>query len=99
MDKGTLTPRTNKEVAAMRFSGNFGQPDGFGSVLLASIRESGDLCLTLDFLLNGKEMMWSVMLTNDQRTALAGFLNRYHPRLYEVCDGATPTVPVAPEAK
>ena len=86
MNKGTLTPRSNDEIEAMRFSGAFGQSDGFGSILTASVRRSGELCLTLEFKPGPGDAnsFWSVMLTNDQRHALAGFLNRYHPRLYEV---------------
>lgn len=85
MNKGTLTPRTNDEVEAMRFSGGFGQPDGFASVLTASVRQDGGLCLTLEFRPGPGDAsgFWSVMLTNEQRRVLAALLGRYHPRLYE----------------
>lgn len=83
MNKGTLTPRSNNEVEAMRFSGGFGQPDGFSSVLTASIRTSGEACLTLEYENGGHIHQWSVMLTDEQRNALSALLGRYQPRLYE----------------
>jgi len=84
METGTLTPRSNDIVDEMRFSGGFGQPDGFGSVLTASMRKSGDAALTLVWRdLQGHEQTWSVVLAPGQKDALGQFLTRYQPRLYE----------------
>lgn len=83
METGTLTPRSADIVDEFRFSGNFGQPDGFGSVLTASVRRDGSLCLRLNYDLNGKEMFWAVELTSEQREILTSLTNRYRPRLYE----------------
>ena len=89
MDTGTLTPRSNDTVEAMRFSGGFDHPDGFASVLIVRINRAGDACLTLQYRtdhLSGKEMIWSVMLDDGQRNALAAMLGRYQPRTYERFD-------------
>lgn len=85
MNTGTLTPRSNDTVNEMRFTGNFGQPDGFGSVLTVSIRKDGAVCLTLTWkdLLGDEEKTWSVMLTSDQRPVLAQLLDSYNPKLWE----------------
>jgi hypothetical protein len=83
---GTLTPRSNDNVEEMRFTGAFGQPSGFGSVLTVSVRRSGEACLTLNFSPDSgdkKDHMWSVMLTNEQRNELSALLGRYQPTLYE----------------
>jgi hypothetical protein len=85
MDTGGLTPKSNNIVAAMRFTGNFGQPDGFGSVLEADVRESGDGCLKMIWRdANNTEHQWSVMLNEQQRVALAGMFSRFLPKHYEV---------------
>ena len=85
MNTGTLTPRSNDEVEAYRFAGPFGQPNGFSSILYVSIKKSGDVGLTLTWRLapDEHEMMWSVMLDNEQRNALAQILGRYQPRTWE----------------
>ena len=84
MNTGTLTPRSNDSVDEMRFSGGFGQPDGFSSVLTVSVRRSGDVALILNYRVHGNEQMWSVMLTNEQRNVLAEMIGRYQPTLHEV---------------
>jgi hypothetical protein len=85
--RGTLTPKSNETVDEMRFTGTFGQPDGFGSVFVASVRTSGEACLSLYWStgnFGGKlDYFWSVMLTNEQRNALSELLGRYQPRLFE----------------
>ena len=86
MQTGNLTPRSNNTIDEMRFTGNFGQPDGFDSVLVASVRKSGDACLTLTYCMDvgdREERIWSIMLTNEQRLVLAKLLNEYKPTLYE----------------
>ena len=89
MKTGTLTPRTNKTVDAMRFSGGFAQPDGFASVLTVTVNQSGDACLTLEYRTgvpgndSGQVQMWSVTLNDHQRNALGAMLSRYQPRDYE----------------
>lgn len=83
MKTGKLTPRANDTVSRIRFSGSFGQPDGFGSVLEADQRESGEVALTLFYKMNNSDHMWSVMLTNEQRKALGKFLFEYEPTLFE----------------
>jgi hypothetical protein len=88
MDKGTLTPRSNTLVEAIRFTGAFGQPDGFGSVLLAEVKQDGRLVLTTTWKMDkdGKEMTWTVELDNEQRKILAELAGRYQPKLYEKVD-------------
>lgn len=86
MRTGKLTPRSNNCVDAMRFSGGFGQPDGFASVLDVKINEGGEVCLTLTHRENGNESTWSVMLTDSQRNAMAAMLGEYKPRTFERYD-------------
>jgi hypothetical protein len=85
--RGTLTPKSREIVDEMRFSGNFGQPNGFGSVLIAQVRRDGEACLSLHYSTGnfGEKLdhFWAVMLTNEQRNALAEFLGAYQPRLWE----------------
>ena len=84
MKTGTLTPRSNNCVEGMRFSGDFGQPDGFGSVLAVRINEAGQACFALTYKnMDGSESSWAVTLTDSQRDALAVFLAEYKPRLFE----------------
>jgi hypothetical protein len=92
MDTGTLTPRTNNTVEAMRFTGSFGQPNGFGSVLLAEVKQDGRLVLTLTYNRHGETnaSVWSVELDSSQRNALAALASRYQPRLYERIDNLIP---------
>ena len=87
---GNLTPRSNTTQVSRRFSGGFGQPDGFGSVLDVKVNKSGDLCLTLhyrtDFPDNpNAKHMWSVTLTNEQRKNLAEMIGNpdLEPTLWE----------------
>ena len=77
---GNLTPKSNDTVKAMRFTGNFGQPDGFGSILTVRINKKGDAILTLHYISEGKEGLWSVMLNQEQRFALSRLLS---PATYE----------------
>jgi hypothetical protein len=88
MFTGKLTPRSNNIVDSMRFSGAFGQPDGFGSVLDVIVNKAGEACFTLHY----EERMWSVTLTNEQRNALAKMLSNYQPCLYESYKDATTTI-------
>ena len=85
--RGTLTPRSSDVVTEMRFSGSFGQPDGFGSVLVAGVRRDGNACLSLHYStghFGGKlDHFWAVELTGEQRKALAALLVSYEPRLFE----------------
>jgi hypothetical protein len=83
LETGTLTPRSADIVEEIRFSGGFGQPDGFASVLIASVRTDGSLCLRLDYRGIDHIQVWAVELTNEQREAIAGLTNRYRPRVYE----------------
>jgi len=86
MEKGTLTPKSNSCVDAMRFSGAFGQPDGFASVLDVTVNQGGEACLTLTHRVNYDEKVWSVMLTDSQRNALAAMLGEYKSRTFERYD-------------
>jgi hypothetical protein len=85
MNTGALTPRSNTTIQAMRFSGGFGQPDGFASVLIVRVAESGEVSLTLDYRTHPDTAyhQWSVQLTNEQRVTLANFLLSYKPTLWE----------------
>lgn len=84
METGGLTPKSNNIVAAMRFTGNFGSMDGFQSILNADVRQSGDACLTLTYRdANNIEHMWSVMLTEEQRVALAGMFSKHLSKTWE----------------
>lgn len=96
MQTGKLTPRSAETVAEMRFTGGFGQPDGFASILSVNVRTSGEAYLTLDYRLDpkGDEHRWSVGLTSEQRRALGRLLLSYEPVLIEQ------TIPVpAPEIR
>ena len=85
MIKGRLDPRSNSDVIRMRFTGSFGQPDGFGSILDAAVKTSGNCSLTLVWKheTSPDEKMWSVELTNEQRKALGQMLMSYEPVLFE----------------
>ena len=75
---GRLTPKSNDVLAKRQYTGGFGQPDGFGSILVVDIRRSGDACLTLHYRSDpsgGPPKMWSVMLDNEQRKNLGKFLS------------------------
>lgn len=88
MEKGNLTPRSNDTIDEMRFSGGFGQPDGFASVLTVRVNRAGEayftLCYRKDFHVDRNEDMWSVGLSNEQRMVLSSMLGAYKPTLYEV---------------
>jgi hypothetical protein len=47
METGNLTPKSNDTVLEIQYTGAFGQPDGFGSVLTCRIARSGDATLAL----------------------------------------------------
>lgn len=86
MDTGTLTPRSADVIRDARFAGNFGQPDGFGSVLKVLLRRSGGVCLTLNYRPDtpaSEEHTWSVELNSEQRKALVTLLDGYEPVLWE----------------
>lgn len=90
--RGNLTPRASDIVEAMRFSGGFGQPDGFSSVLEVMVRKDGSVCLRLLYSTIGDKRLsnfWAVELTNEQRFALQFFIGRYQPRLFERFDADT----------
>lgn len=85
MITGELTPRSNDSVSVMRYTGGFGQPDGFGGVLTVTINQAGDVYFTLEYRAgDGAEHQWSVGLTNEQRRALITQLLGYEPKLFEV---------------
>lgn len=86
MDIGNLTPRSSDVVADMRFTGNFGRPDGFGSLLEVLVRRSGEVCLTID----SKDQTWSVELTSEQRRELAKLLDCYEPLLWDPINHGRP---------
>ena len=88
MKTGKLTPRTNNTIKSFRYTGGFAQPDGFASVLTVGVRQDGRACLTLIHRKDGsdEEHMWSVELTNEQRTHLASWLGEYQPTLFEEGD-------------
>lgn len=83
---GKLTPKSNDIVEEMRLSGTCG-PTGFGSVLRADIRRSGEACITLHYSSGSYgdklDHFWAAMLTSEQRRALAEFLVSYEPTLFE----------------
>ena len=82
---GGLTPRSNSKEVAYRYTGGFGQPDGFASVLEVTVNRAGDLALTLHHTsgLDNHAHLWSVMLTNEQRKHLSGLIASYDPVLWE----------------
>jgi len=87
MNTGTLTPRSNNNICTTRFSGGFGQPDGFASILEARVKQDGGLCLTLTYrMVDSQEHTWSIELTNEQRGALIDAISGYEPRLWEEID-------------
>lgn len=86
--RGNLTPKSNNVVEEMRFSGSHAIGNGgHGSVLVADVRTSGEACLSLHYSTGSfgdkLDHFWAVMLTNEQRNALAEFLQRYQPKLFE----------------
>ncbi len=85
METGNLTPKANGTVRSMRFSGNFGQPTGFGSVLTVTLNQEGHITLTLNYTIfnENEERMWSVILNNEQRKALIELISNYEPTLFE----------------
>jgi len=87
LPSGNLTPRSNSDTFCRRYSGGFGQPDGFGSVLDVRVNKAGDLCFTLYYKTGfpSSPNMWSVTLTNEQRKNLgAGISNpELDPTLWE----------------
>jgi len=85
MKTGLLTPRTNSTIQSKRYSGGFGQPDGFGSVLTVDVRQDGRLNLNLTYRngFSGPERTWNCELTNEQRKDLAGWIGEYDPILVE----------------
>ena len=86
MKTGKLTPKSNNVMAARRYSGSFGQPDGFGSVLAVTIHNDGEIQLTLTWKSESAsaERQWSVRLTNEQRKNLGHFLStEFEPVLWE----------------
>ena len=87
METGKLTPRSNDTIDRMRFSGGFGQPNGFGSVLEVIVNSAGDATFSLTYRMgvphDDSERSWAIILTNEQRHILASMLGAYKPRLYE----------------
>ena len=88
MDTGKLTPRSNEKVNSCLYAGQFGQPDGFASVLEVTVNRAGECALSLtykspDISGENNERLWSVMLTSDQRKHLAEFLTLYEPTLWD----------------
>ena len=87
---GGLTPRSNNKEVSCRYTGGFGQPDGFASVLEVTVNRGGDLALTLHWTEKGINM-WSVMLTNEQRKHLSGLIASYDPVLWEPMNQPKPS--------
>ena len=85
MNTGNLTPKSNDTVLYQKYTGNFGQPDGFGSILELKVNTNGDLCLTLHYTTLGDKKMWSVMLNNEQREHMAEVISKenYHPVFWD----------------
>ncbi len=86
MDKGNLTARSNNKIASFRYSGGFGQPDGFASVLTVSVNKEGNLTLSLTYKrsdLSSEEHFWAVTLTDSQRQHLASWIGEHKPQLWE----------------
>jgi len=87
METGNLTPKSNNCIKACRFSGNFGQPDGFGSVLNVRVNRNGDVALQLNYRsdIDGQEKLWTVMLDNEQRKKLIEIISmgEDEPRKFE----------------
>lgn len=79
MRTGKLTPKSANVIHSRRYTGGFAQPDGFGAVLEVIQRQSGDLCLTLNWRGTNGEQMWSIELSNEQRNDLAGWIGTYQP--------------------
>ncbi len=93
MVKGKLTPKSNDTVHEMRFSGGFGQPDGFSSVLNVRVNKAGYSYLTSTYRMNGVDHTWTIELNNEQRKTLAELLTRYEPTLWEeVNDGTSQNI-------
>ena len=82
---GGLTPRSNNKEKAYRYSGGFGQSDGFASILDVKVNTAGELTLTLHYKMttDRESQFWSVMLSNEQRKHLAALLDSYDPTLWE----------------
>lgn len=83
MFTGNLTPKSNDKVVAMRFTGAFGQSDGFGSVLNVEINKAGHASLTLFYNPPSGATFWAVELDSEQRRALAVLLMTYEPKTFE----------------
>lgn len=92
--RGTLTARTPDVVKEMRFAGQ-GSPWSGGSVLIAAVRRSGEVCLSLHYSTGNfgdkLDHFWAIELSSEQRKALAALLLSYEPVLFES------TTPSAPE--
>ena len=84
METGKLTPKSNDTMQKMRFTGHFGQPDGFGSVLEARVNRHGYAYLSLTYKSSGEERVWSMELDNEQRRALGQMMLKFEPTLYEI---------------
>lgn len=80
MKTGGLTSKSNKLVCGMRFTGSFDQPDGFGSILEATVNTHGHANLKI---IKKDGNTWSIILDNQQRKAIADLLVRYEPILFE----------------
>lgn len=84
--RGTLTPRTSNVVKEMRFGGHGSVWDA-GSVLVAAVRRTGDVCLALHYSTGSfgdkLDHFWAIELTSEQRKALAALLLSYEPVLFE----------------
>lgn len=88
MNTDGLTPRSNTIKSQIRYTGNFGQPDGFASVLEVTVHEDGEAQLTLNYRTDigtrNDERMWSIRLTETQIDRLIKQLSHYHPTLWWV---------------
>ena len=87
MNTGDLDSRSNDTKIQVLYTGDFGQPDGFGSVLSVTINSAGETALKLDYKgMNQEERSWTVTLTNEQRQHLAHILGLYSPKLSNIIE-------------
>lgn len=99
---GGLTPRANNGYRGKRYTGSFGQPDGFGSVLYVEVKQDGRLVLKLHFKpgTDSAPHFWAVELDNAQRNDLASWIGEYQPTFWEeVGESPLPSPGTTPGAK
>ena len=82
MKKEGLDPKSNDTVVKARFSGGFGQPDGFESILTVSVNRHGNATFHLAYKIVNTDQSWAVILDNDQRRELIRLLSEHEPTLW-----------------